>query len=225
MGSSIVGHNWAIEQQHQPLENKLYFFIRNITPCQVFEKIQMQLTNSFHNISHSWKKNSWLLWCYSILCWSREILGLFHFKFVSESLLKSVSCLVLKLLFKHAVLLFEVCLLLGSWPFFLVSAQLLNHIWLFVTPWTAAHQDSLSITNSRSCSNSCPLSPQCHPTISSSVPTFSSCLQSFPASGSFQMSQLFESGGQSIGTSASALPMNIQDWFLLGLTGLILLQS
>ena len=77
------------------------------------------------------------------------------------------------------------------------------------------------------CSNSCPSSQWCHPTISSSIIPFSSCLQSFPASGSFQMSQLFTSGGQSIGTSASAsvLPMNIQDWFPLGLTGLISLLS
>ena len=64
------------------------------------------------------------------------------------------------------------------------------------------------------CPNSCPLSRWCHPTISSSVVPFSSCLQSFPASGSFPMSQFFISGGQSIGISASAsvLPMNIQDW-------------
>ena len=78
------------------------------------------------------------------------------------------------------------------------------------------------------CSNSCPLSRWCHPTVSSSVVPFSSRLQSFPASGSFPMSQFFESGGQSIGVSASAsvLPMNIQDWFpFLGLTGWISLQS
>ena len=70
-------------------------------------------------------------------------------------------------------------------------------------------------------SNSCPLSQWCHPTISSFVIPFSSCLQSLPASGSFQMSQFFTSGGQSIGVSASASvhPMNIQGWFLLGLTG------
>ena len=75
--------------------------------------------------------------------------------------------------------------------------------------------------------NSCPLSWWCHPTISSSVIPFSSCLQSFPASGSFSMSQFFASGGQSIGVSASAsvLQMNIQDWFPLGLTGLISLLS
>ena len=76
-------------------------------------------------------------------------------------------------------------------------------------------------------SNSCPLSWWCHPTISSSVVPFSSHLQSFPASGSFPMSQSFASGGQSIGASASAsvLPMNIQDWFPLGWTGRISLQS
>ena len=76
-------------------------------------------------------------------------------------------------------------------------------------------------------SNSCPLSWWCHPTISSSVIYFSSCLQSFPALGSFQMSQFFSSGSQSIGASASAsvLPMNIQDWFPLGCTGWISSQS
>ena len=77
----------------------------------------------------------------------------------------------------------------------------------------------------RTCSNSCPLSWRCHPTISSSVVPFSSCLQSFPASGSFPVSQFFASGGQSIGVSVSAsiLRMSIQDWFPLGLTDLNLL--
>ena len=75
----------------------------------------------------------------------------------------------------------------------------------------------------RAYSNSCPSSQWCHPAISSSLVLFSACLQSFPASGSFQMSQFFASGGQSIGVSASAsvLPMNIQDWYPLGWTGLI----
>ena len=77
----------------------------------------------------------------------------------------------------------------------------------------------------RACSNSCLLSWWCYPAISSSVIPFSSWLQSFPASGSFLMSQLFASGGQSIGTSVSFLPINIQDWFPLGLTGLISLLS
>ena len=76
-------------------------------------------------------------------------------------------------------------------------------------------------------SDSCPLSWWCHPTVSSSVVPFSSWLQSFAASGSFQMSQFFASGGWSIGVSASApvLPVNIQDWFPLGLTGWISLLS
>ena len=79
----------------------------------------------------------------------------------------------------------------------------------------------------RAYSNSRPSSWWCRPTISSSVVPFSSCLQSFPASGSSPMSQFFISGGLSIGTSASASvpPINIQDWFPLGLTGLISLQS
>ena len=79
----------------------------------------------------------------------------------------------------------------------------------------------------RDCSNSCSLSRWCHPTISSSVIPFSSCLQSFPASGSFPMSQFFASGGQSIGvsTSTSVLPMNTQDWSPLGWTGWTSLQS
>ena len=79
----------------------------------------------------------------------------------------------------------------------------------------------------RDCSNSCPVSWWCHPSISSSVIPFSSCLQSFPASGSFPVSQFFTSGGQSIRISASAsvLPMNIQDWFPLGWTGWISLQA
>ena len=72
--------------------------------------------------------------------------------------------------------------------------------------------------------NSCPLSQRCHPAISSSVIPFSSCPQSLPASGSFPMSQLFAWGGQSIGVSASVLPMNTQDWSL-GWTGWISLQS
>ena len=78
----------------------------------------------------------------------------------------------------------------------------------------------------RACSNSCPLSQWCHPTISPSVIPFSSCLQSFQVSVSFPMSQFFISGAQSIGVSASAwvLPMNIQEWFPLGWTGWISLQ-
>ena len=107
------------------------------------------------------------------------------------------------------------------------SVQSLSCVWLFMTPWTAGHQASLSITKSQSFPNLCPLSRWCHPTISSSVVPFSSHLRSFPASGSFQMSQFFTSGGQSIGVSASAsvLPVYVQHWFPLGRTGFISLQS
>ena len=115
---------------------------------------------------------------------------------------------------------------------FISSIQSLSCVQLFVTPWTAACQASLSITNSQSL-NSCPLSWWCHPTISSSVVSFPSCLQSFPASGSFPMNWFFESGGQSNGVSASASVSNIsiiniqwiQDWSPLGWTGWISLQS
>ena len=106
-----------------------------------------------------------------------------------------------------------------------VSIQSLSHVWLFATQWTAARQASLSITNSRSLLKS----------IESVMPSnhlilrypLSSHLQPFSASGSFQMSQFFASGSQNIGisTSASVLPMNIQDWFPLRWTGWISLQS
>ena len=113
-------------------------------------------------------------------------------------------------------------------PFKPQSVQSLSRVWLFATPWTAAHQASLSITNSWS-----PPKPMSiwvgdaiqpsHPLSSPSPPA----LKSFPASGSFQMSQLFIWGGQSIGVSASTsvLPMNTQDWSPLGWTGWIPLRS
>ena len=96
-----------------------------------------------------------------------------------------------------------------------------------VTPRTVACQLPCPSPTPRACSDSYPSSWWCHPTISSSVVPFSSCLQSFPASGSFLMNRFFASGGQSIGASASAsvLPMNIQDWFPLGWTGCMSLQS
>ena len=108
-----------------------------------------------------------------------------------------------------------------------VVIQSINGFQLFVTSWTAASQASCPLPCPRVCSNSCPSSQGCHPTISPSVALFSSCLQSLPASGSFSVSQLFLSGGQSIGASgaASVLPMNIHGWFPVGLTGLISLQS
>ena len=105
------------------------------------------------------------------------------------------------------------------------SIQSLNYVWLFATPWTAACQASLSITNSQSLPKLMSIElvmPSNHLILF--IP-FSSCLQSFSASGSFLMSQLLASGGQSIGASASLLPMNIQGWFCLGLTSLISLQS
>ena len=107
------------------------------------------------------------------------------------------------------------------------SVQSLSHVRPFVTPWIAARQASLSITNSVVQPNPCPLNWWCHPTILSSVVPFSFCPQSFPASGSFQMSQLFASGGQGTGVSASmsVLAMNTQDWSTLGWTGWISLQS
>ena len=104
------------------------------------------------------------------------------------------------------------------------SVQLLSCVRLFATPWTAAHQASLPSPTPGACSNSCPSSRWYHPTISFSVTHFCSHLQSFPASRSFSISNFFTSGGQNIGALASILPMNIQDWFPLGLTGLIYLQ-
>ena len=100
--------------------------------------------------------------------------------------------------------------------------QLLSCAWLFGTPWTATGQASnCSSLSPGACSNSRPLIQWCHPTISSSVIPFTSCLQSFPASGSFPVSWLFTSGDRSIGVSASTsvLPMNIQKWFPLGWAG------
>ena len=106
------------------------------------------------------------------------------------------------------------------------AVQSLSCVRLFVTPWTAALQASLTFTISRSLLKVMSVE-WCHPTISSSIIPFSSCLQSFSASGSFLMSWFFTSDGQSIGASTLALvlPMNIQDWFPLKLTGLTFLQS
>ena len=101
------------------------------------------------------------------------------------------------------------------------SVQSLSRVRLFETPWIAAHQASLSITNSQVHSNSCPSIQWCHPATSSSVAPFSSCPQSLPASESFPMSQLFAWGGQSTAVSglASVLPKNTQDWSPLEWTG------
>ena len=110
------------------------------------------------------------------------------------------------------------------------SVQSLSHVQVFATPWIAAFQASLSITNSRSSLDSCPSSQWCHPAISSSVVPFCSCPESLPASESFPMSQLFAWGGQSTGVSALAsfLPKKSQgsspsewtDWIFLQSKGL-----
>ena len=107
------------------------------------------------------------------------------------------------------------------------SVQSLSQVQLFATPWLEHARPPCPSPTPGAYSNSCLLSWWCHPTISSSIIPFSSHLQSFLASGSFQMSLFFTSGGQSIGVSASALvlPKNIQDWFPLGWTGWISLQS
>ena len=107
------------------------------------------------------------------------------------------------------------------------SVQMLSHVRLFANPWTAPHQASLSITNSQSPPKPLFIELVMPSTISSSGVPFSSCLQSFPVSGSSQMNQLFTLGGQSIGASASTsvLPVNTQDWSPLGWTGWISLQS
>ena len=110
---------------------------------------------------------------------------------------------------------------------FVVVVQLFICIQLFVTPELQHTRLPCPSLSHRVCPNSCPLSQWCHPTISSSVTLFSSCLQSFPGSGSFPVSWHLASGGQSIGASASTsvLLMNIQGLFPLGVTGWITLQS
>ena len=134
------------------------------------------------------------------------------------------------------------CFLFRLWMQCLILTFFWNSFYLLSVQFSSVPQSCLTLCDSRACStpgfpvplptpeacsNSCPLSRWCHPTISSSVVPFSSCPQSCPASGSFSISQFFPSGGQSIGVSASAsvLPVNIQDWFPLGCTGSISLQS
>ena len=107
----------------------------------------------------------------------------------------------------------------------IVIIQSLSHVWLFGPHGLQHARLPCSSPSPGACSDSCSLNQWCHPTILSSVIPFSSCLQSFLASGSFLMSWLFTSGGQSIGTSASVLLTNIQDWFPLGMNGLISLLS
>ena len=110
----------------------------------------------------------------------------------------------------------------GSWDSFMLSVQFSRSVMSdSLQPHGLQHARLPCLSSTPGAySNSCPSSLWCHPTISSSVVPFPSCLQSFPASGSFLVSQFFTSGGQRIGVSASAsvLPMDIQDWFPSGLT-------
>ena len=108
-----------------------------------------------------------------------------------------------------------------------ISVQSLSRVWFFATLWTVAWQASLSSLSPKVCSSSGPLSWWCYPSISPSVTLISSCLKTFSASASFPLNQLFTWGGQSIKASvlASVLPMTIQDWFPLRLTGFISLLS
>ena len=148
---------------------------------------------------------------------SRVIPKLVSFRLAWEPFL---CLLLLNSLIPQYITIITFILLFNLLSWLISSVQLLSCVWLFATPWMAAQQASLSIINSRVHPNSCPLSRWCHPPISSSDVPFSSCPQPLPASGSFQMSQLFSSGGQSIGVSASTsvLRMNTQDWSPLGWT-------
>ena len=124
-------------------------------------------------------------------------------------------------------LILEKCKLKLQWGIISSVVHSVTHVWLFETPWTAALQASLSITNSQSLLKLMSIELVIPPNHLILCRPFSSCLQSFPASWSFLMTQFFASGGQRLGASASAsvLPVNIQDWFPLGLTGFILLLS
>ena len=136
----------------------------------------------------------------------------------------NIICYLQKV-FMTNVLQCKVIYFFSNWN--ISSVQLLSRVWLFATPWTAARQASLSITNSQSLLKLVSIESVVHPTFSSSVVPFSSHIQSFPASGSFPMSQFFTSSGQSIGASASAsvLPMNILERLALGWTGWNSLQT
>ena len=138
---------------------------------------------------------------------------IFLFSLFSLAHKLSIAGFLIKLFFKALVTAICNIQILFLNKFVVVVDQSLKHVQHFVTPWTAARQASLSFTISRTYSVSHPLSRWCHPTILPSVITFSFCLQSFPASGSFLMGRFFESSGQNIGVpaSASVLPMNIQD--------------
>ena len=163
-------------------------------------------------LSHSTYKNSNLKIIHNIYFYTQNLI----FSFMEQTFIVHLACARVQFWTKQKWLLAEWNV--GTSKNDLTSVQSLSHVWLFVTPWTAAHQASPSITNSPSLlklmsiesvmpSNHLIL---CRPLLLR--------LQSFPASGSFQMSQFLASSGQSIGVSASTsvFPMNIQDWFPLG---------
>ena len=120
---------------------------------------------------------------------------------------------------------FYLCFILDIFFWFISSVQSHSHVWLFATPWTAARKGSLSITNTQSLFKFMSIELMMPSNHLSLWCPLSSHLQSFPASGSFPMSQFFPSVDQRIGVSASASVLPIQDWFPLGLTGWISLLS
>ena len=206
-GNSLEAHlQWAKQFiSRSPCRITWALFFRN---CFKGSSI-FQTPNACFPITHDEIHSHWMV-----------VSGLYRWKkFLVHSL--SLSSIFLHLIYRIII----ANILTGLIKFLLFSPS--SHVRLFVTPWTAACQASLSSPSPRICSNSCSWSWWCHPAILFSVVFFSFCPQSFPASGSFPMSQLFASGGQSIRTSASAsvLPMDIQGWFPLGLTGLISFQS
>ena len=125
----------------------------------------------------------------------------------------------------YAIIAIKYFMILILLPQIVVVVQWLNHVHLFASYELQYTRLTCPSLFHRICSNSYPLSQWCHPTISPSMTPFSSCPQFSPTSEFFLMNQLFTSGGQRIVASASVHPMNIQDWFPLGLTGLISLLS
>ena len=158
-----------------------------------------------------------------MLTWWFLILIYFNHPYKFYTLAFAFKSIFLNLLWKYMVFLNWIEMMV--FPFSQLSCLVVsNSLW----PHGLQHAGlPCPSPTPKACSNSCPASRWCHPTISSSVVPFSSCLQSFPASGSFPVSQFFASDGQSIRVSASASvpPMNIQDWFPLGWTGWISLLS
>ena len=192
---------WLRSQKHHPVTSP------STSQKKVLKLILWQFPQ--HCLKKPLSKSQWRVWVF--WAWAAS----------SPCLVPCNKCCMF--LLHNLVLVDWLCCETVSRPELAVLVQSLSYVWLFVTPWTVARQASLPSLSPGTCSDSCPLNWCCHSTISSSVIPFFSCLQSLPASGSFTMSQLFESGGQSIGASASAsvLPMNIQSWFPFGLTGLI----